>query len=120
MYKETNAEKEVVINKNELKVDMELELESMILCGTCMYYKKEKDCIVGVSYANVCIFKKYKKIKKVKTDCCGNYYAVIPRSKEYIICVCKNDKRQKKNVICNSSHFCMHHFIFNEKTNYLE
>lgn len=112
MPKERVVSKKVVINKNELKVDLELESDYMILCGTCMYYCKEQDCILGLSCAKICIFKDCKKSKQIKTDCCGNYYTTLLRDKKYIICVCKDKKKQKKNVICNNSHFCMQHFIF--------
>lgn len=115
MSKEKNVSKKVVVNKNELKVDLELESDNMILCGTCMYYNKGKKCIVGLSCAKICIFKDYKKSKQIKTDCCGNYYTTLPRAKDYTICVCKKELKQRKNVTCNNSHFCMKHFIFDDK-----
>lgn len=115
MPREKNVSKKIIINKNELKVDLELESNYMILCGTCMYYNKGKKCIVGLSCAKICILKDYKKVKQIRTDCCGNYYTTLLRNKEYNICVCKNEKRQKVNVICNNSHFCMKHFIFDDK-----
>lgn len=115
MTKERNVSKKIIVNKNEVKVDMKLETNQMILCGTCMRYSKEKECIVGVSDAKICIFNNYKKIKQIRTDHCGNYYTTIPKTKEYIICVCKNNKRQKKTIICNNTHFYMKHFIFDKK-----
>ena len=118
MSKERNVSKEVIINKNELKVDLELETDNMILCGTCMYYNKEKQCIVGLSCAKICIFKDYKKIKQLRTDCCGNYYTTLSKNKEYIICVCKKKKMKKENIICNNSRFFMKHFIFDEKKDF--
>lgn len=114
MSKEKNVSKEVIINKNEIKVDLQLESDYMILCGTCMYYNKVKDCIVGLPCAKVCIFKDYKKIKQIRSDSCGNYYTTLSKSKEYIICVCKDKKKKRVNVICNNSYFCMKHFIFDE------
>lgn len=116
MPKERNVSKEVIINKNELKVDLELESDHMIICGTCMYYNKEKGCIVGLSCTKICIFKDYKKVKQIRTDCCGNYYTTLPRSEEYILCLCKAEKKQRVKVICNNSHFCMKHFIFDDKS----
>lgn len=115
MSKERNISKEVIINKNELKVDLELESDYMILCGICMYYSKEKECIIGLSCAKICIFKDYQKIKQISTDCYGNYYTTLPRTKEYVICICKQCQKQKKNIICNNSHFCMKHFVFNDQ-----
>lgn len=114
MSEEKMVSKKVIINKNELKVDFNLESNYMILCGTCMYYNKEKSCISGLPCTKVCIFKDYKKIKKIRTDCCGSYYTKIPISKEYIICACALNQKRKSNVICGNSHFCMKHFIFND------
>lgn len=113
MLREKNASKEVIIKQNELKVDMKLNSEHMILCGTCMCYSKEKQCIVGLSCIKLCIFKDYKKIKQITTDACGNYYTTVPKSKDYMICLCNNKEKKKQNIVCNNSHFCMKHFIFN-------
>ena len=115
MPKERNVSKEVIINKNEVKVDLKLESDYMILCGTCMYYNKEQDCIIGLSCAKICIFKGCKNIKQIRTDCCGNYYTTLSRAKEYVICVCKDKKKKRVNVSCNNSPFCMKHFIFDDK-----
>lgn len=114
MSRERNISKEVIVNKNELKVDLQLESEYMILCGICIYYNYKIKSIMGVPCANICIFKDCKKIKQIRTDYCGNYYITLPRSKEYFMCVCKENQKQKVNVICNNSHFCMKRFIFED------
>lgn len=107
--------KEVIINNDEVKVDLLIEKECMIICGSCMYYSKKLKKIGKLSSANICIFKNNKKIRQLKTNKCGHYCVVVPISNCYTICMCKNKFKQIKEIHCNNANFCMLHFIFDEE-----
>lgn len=104
--------KKIFVNNNEINLDLILE-DELILCGTCMYYSKEKECIVGLSCAKVTIYQCGLKIASTITNLCGNYSLRIPKSLNYTICVCKDKKRKCNEINCSNSNFCLLNFIFN-------
>lgn len=111
--KNLNSSEEIIINKNELKVDLYLNDKQMVLCGTCLI-QNENNEITGLSCVNILIFKDGKIIKSTVTNQDGHYLIKIPLSHYYIVYAYKNNYKIKKIVDCNYSLFCMQHFIFNK------